>query len=342
MDFSRTDDELAVIELAAQICATASLQEPFDAALWARLGDAGLLGIAVPEADGGAGLGLDVLALVAEEIGRVAARAPVTALAALSTVATHGNPELRARLLPSAVAGTSVITAAWNEPFLADALAPRTRALPDGSGWVVTGEKTAVPLAREAAAVLVPATGPEGEPLLLVVDPADARLLDEQTSNGEPAATMLLDHTPADALSSDALRPAYDTRTLALCAAQLGHASAALRMAAAHTTTREQFGRPLATFQAVSVRLGRDWIDVEAMRSTLWQALHAPGAEQVATAAFWACEAGERVLSSAVHLHGGLGVDTDFPLHRWFLAAKGIELELGGAGRQLELLGRAL
>ncbi|HTL24842.1 MAG TPA: acyl-CoA dehydrogenase family protein, partial [Mycobacteriales bacterium] len=67
-----------------------------------------------------------------------------------------------------------------------------------------------------------------------------------------------------------------------------------------------------------------------------------PATEEVATAAFWACEAGERVASSAVHLHGGLGVDTDYPLHRWFLASKQVELALGGASRQLEVLGAAL
>jgi alkylation response protein AidB-like acyl-CoA dehydrogenase len=89
------------------------------------------------------------------------------------------------------------------------------------------------------------------------------------------------------------------------------------------------------------------WIDVEAMRLTLQQAVWRvdeglPAAEQTATAAFWAAEGVQRVTSSAVHLHGGLGVDVSFPLHRWFLAGKVDELGLGGALRSLERLGDLL
>jgi alkylation response protein AidB-like acyl-CoA dehydrogenase len=346
MDFSLTEDQLAARDLAAQLLADVDPKGPpgLDRALWSRLGGAGVLGLCLPEAEGGAGYGVTELSLVCEEVGRRLARVPLAvAVGAAAAVARFGSTELRERLLPGFVAGTEVLTAAWAEPFGTDPLQPRTR-LEDGE---LHGEKTAVPVAREATAVLVPATTDDGV-VLAVVATEGLELHDEETTAGEPAATLVLDGTrPLEVLPAEAAVLAYQWTTVALAATQVGIASEAMRRAADHTSTREQFGRPLATFQAVAVRLGNAYIDVEAIRSTTWQAAYRidaglPAAEQVATAAFWAAEAGERVASSAVHLHGGLGVDTDYPLHRWFLASKQVELALGGASWQLERLADAL
>ena len=344
MDFSVTDDQLSARDLAVQLLADVDPKSTtgFDTALWRRLGEAGLLGLCLPEADGGAGYGVTELALVCEEAGRRLAHVPLAvAVGAAGAVARYGDAELRARLLPGLVEGTAVLTGAWAEPFGSDPLRPRTR-LETG---LLHGEKTAVPLAREATAVVVPAMGPDGLVLAVV---EGGTLVDEETTSGEPAATLLLEGVaPLAVLPAEAAVLAHQWTTVALAATQVGIAAEALRRAADHTSTREQFGRPLATFQAVAVRLGNAYIDVEALRSVAWQAAYRidaglPAAEEVATAAFWACEAGERVASSAVHLHGGLGVDTDYPLHRWFLASKQVELALGGASRQLEVLGAAL
>ena len=346
MDFSFTEDQLAARDLATQLLADVEPKGPtgLDRALLARLGEAGLLGLCLPESDGGAGYGLTELCLVCEEAGRRLARVPLAlSVGAAAAVARHGSDALKERLLPGLVDGTHVLSAAWAEPFGTDPLRPRTRL----AGGVLTGKKTAVPLARDAAAVLVPATS-DGGLVLAVVDPGSATLVDEETTAGEPAATVLLEGVaPVEVLPADAAVLAYQWTTVALAATQVGIASEAMRRAADHTSTREQFGRPLATFQAVAVRLGNAYIDVEALRSVTWQAAYRvdaglPAAEQVATAAFWAAEAGERVASSAVHLHGGLGVDTDYPLHRFFLASKQIEVSLGGASRQLEVLADAL
>jgi len=349
MDFSFTDDQLSVRGLAAQLLADVDPKAApgLDRAVWARLGEAGLLGLSLPEADGGAGYGVTELALVCEEVGRRLARVPAAVAlgGAAAPVARFGSASLRERLLPGLVAGTEVLTAAWAEPFGTDPMRPRTRL----EGGVLHGEKTAVPLAREASAVVVPATGPDGLVLAVVAtDAPGVTLVDVETTSGEPAATLLLEGaTPLEVLPAEAAVLGYQWSTVALAATQVGIASEALRLAAEHTSTREQFGRPLATFQAVAVRLGNCYIDIEAMRSTTWQAAYAldagkPAAEQVATAAFWAAEGGERVAGSAVHLHGGLGVDTDYPLHRWFLASKQVELALGGASWQLERLADAL
>jgi alkylation response protein AidB-like acyl-CoA dehydrogenase len=350
MDFSLTDDQQSITDLAAQLLGDVDPKAApgFDRALWKRLGDAGVLGLSLPESAGGAGYGVTELVLATEQVGRTLAHVPLGLAVggAAMPLAAFASDALKDRLLPGFVAGETVLTAAYAEPFATDALRPRTRL----AGGVVTGEKTAVPLAREAAAVLVPAVDDNGGVCVAVVDPTatGVTLIDVETTAGEPAATMLLEGvTPLEVLPAEALAYGYQRAVVGLCGTQIGIAAEALRQAAAHTSTREQFGRPLATFQAVAVRLGNGYIDVEGIRSVTWQAAYLldagrPAAEQVATAAFWAAEGGERVAGSAVHLHGGLGVDTDYPLHRWFLASKQVEVQLGGASWQLEQLANAL
>jgi alkylation response protein AidB-like acyl-CoA dehydrogenase len=134
---------------------------------------------------------------------------------------------------------------------------------------------------------------------------------------------------------------------LGLCALQVGVVERALRLTAEYTSKREQFGKPLATFQAVGQRAADAYIDVEAIRWTTWQAAWRlgagePAAPEIAIAKFWAAEAGHRVVYAAQHLHGGIGLDLDYPLHRYFLWSKQIELSLGSATRQLERLAMLL
>ena len=138
----------------------------------------------------------------------------------------------------------------------------------------------------------------------------------------------------------------YTRALVGLCAIQLGVAERALRIAAAYTTQREQFGRPIGSFQAVQQRLADAFIDVEAIRWTTWHAAwliaHERPADRAARIAkFWAAEAGARVAASAQHVHGGIGIDTTYPLHRYFLWAKHNELALGSATAQLARLGNA-
>ena len=135
--------------------------------------------------------------------------------------------------------------------------------------------------------------------------------------------------------------------TAALCAITVGVCEEAVRMTAEYTKTREQFDRPIATFQAVGQRAADAYIDTEAIRLTAWQAVwrlaeELPAAAEVAVAKFWAAEGGQRVVHAAQHLHGGMGVDRDYPLHRYFLWAKVLELSLGGTTPQLLKLGKIL
>ena len=135
--------------------------------------------------------------------------------------------------------------------------------------------------------------------------------------------------------------------TLGRSAYQLGVLERGLQMTAEYARTREQFDRPIGSFQAVGQRLADGYIDVKGLRLTLTQAAwkvaeDIPAEIDVASAAFWAADAGHRVAHTIVHVHGGVGVDTDHPVHRYFLAAKETEFALGGATGQLRQIGREL
>jgi 3-oxocholest-4-en-26-oyl-CoA dehydrogenase beta subunit len=135
--------------------------------------------------------------------------------------------------------------------------------------------------------------------------------------------------------------------TVGLCALQLGVCERAVELTAGYARERVQFGRPIGTFQAVSQRLADAWIDVEAIRLTMWQAAWRLGAglpteTTIATAKFWAAEAGHRVAHTAVHVHGGVGIDSSYLLNRYFAAAKHYEFSLGGSTTQLRHIGAEL
>jgi alkylation response protein AidB-like acyl-CoA dehydrogenase len=138
-----------------------------------------------------------------------------------------------------------------------------------------------------------------------------------------------------------------DRALLGLCALELGVVERALRITAQYTTERKQFDRPIGSFQAVQQRAANAWIDVEAIRLTTWQVawrLDAglPARDEVRMAKFWASEAGHRITYAAQHLHGGIGVDVDYPIHRYYLWSKTLELTLGSAARHLAALGDAI
>ena len=103
---------------------------------------------------------------------------------------------------------------------------------------------------------------------------------------------------------------------------------------------RQQFGRPIGTFQAVQHRLADCYIDIEALRSTYLRAVWAldqelPATAEVLAAKWWAAQAGHRVTHAVQHVHGGLGADVEYPVHAFFLYAKQLEMTLGGATQPL-------
>jgi alkylation response protein AidB-like acyl-CoA dehydrogenase len=236
---------------------------------------------------------------------------------------------------------TIVVPAIGTDGWTAGVTAQRA-----GDGWALSGTQLAVAWAREASHAVVAARAEDGTDVLALVDLSTAALEDEVVSSHEPHATVTLDGARGVELATGpaALEDALARLTLLQCSYAVGVAEQSLHIAARHVSTREQFGKPLATFQTITYQVADCWIDVEAMRLTTQQAVWRldqglPSGEQTAIAAFWGAEGVQRVVGKAVHLHGGLGVDVSYPLHKWFLIGKVVELSLGGAQRSLERLG---
>ena len=324
---------------------------------WQKLATAGLLGVPLPEDVGGGGFGLVEACLVLEQIGRTVAPLPYlqTVVGAAMTIDAFGTPAQRKALLPRVVDGSLVLAVAFGEfgDELATAL-PETKATRDDAGWKLDGAKHLVPMAHVADRLLVSArTGPNACGVFLVDRTAPGVALETtETTARERRSTVRLAGVPvaaADVLGApDAGREivAATTRRLlaGLCATQAGVSAEALKLTAAHVSEREQFGQKIATFQAVAQRAADAYIDVEAVTLTARQAawLLANGRsadEALHTAKFWAAEGGFRVAHAAQHLHGGIGVDTEYALFRYFRLTRQIELTLGGAAVHLKELG---
>ncbi|QIX25633.1 acyl-CoA/acyl-ACP dehydrogenase [Nocardioides sp. JQ2195] len=366
MDFSLDDDLLSLADLAKEIlddlASTDRVREVettesrTDDKLWDALARAGFLGLTVPEEHDGAGLGLDALCVVLEEQGRHVAPVPLwsAGIAALA-VARFGSPQQQSDLLPGAASGESRLTLALEEYDGADPAAPLARAVADGDGWRLTGVKAVVPTLPGARRILVSATADSG-PGLFLVDPAAAGLSTtlSDTTMHDLAAELVLDNTPAAALGvpgDEALSVTLRMAALALAAVQVGVADGAMRLAASYLSEREQFGRPLGSFQAVQHQLADCWIDIDAMRVTLWQALASDADDPTGTdplrvaercgwvAKWWCDKGGLDVVHRTQHVHGGIGIDLDYPVHRHFLWGKQISSTLGGEHAALAALG---
>ncbi len=369
MDFAFDETQTAVAGLARKIFksrvtpksleATEAPAEAIDRALWAELGAAGLLGTALPEEVGGSGYGLLELCALLEEAG--ASLAPVPLWSALLVgampIVRFGTVEQRERLLVGLAAGDTVLTGALLEAGSSDVLRPEATARRDGDGWSIRGEKICVPAAEASTRIVVPARTSDDAVGVFLVDPrGDGVTLERQvlTTNTvhhrlglddvRVAATDVLGDPTRGAEVLEWLVP---RALVGLCALELGIVESVLRRTAEYTASRHQFDRPIATFQAVSQRAGDAYIDVEAIRVATWQAAWRlseglPASRSVAIAKFFAAEAGHRVVYTAQHLHGGLGFDVDYPLYRYYLHSKQIELTLGSASTWLARLGAEL
>ena len=365
MDFTTTEDQQALVGLATQILNERSTQKHldsldeqgiwFDAELWKQLADAGIVGASLKEDVGGGGLGFTELALLLEQVGAHVAQIPLfeTVLTAALPIDHFGTEEQRQRDLPGVVAGTTLLTAALVESGRDDLRRPTTTATLTGSAYTVSGTKTNVAYADKAKRILVPATTQDGTVLLLVEPTAEGVTLRKGTAtNGLPVFEVELTDAQAEVLvgpdnGADALGWILDRALTGLAATALGVSGKALKLSATYTTHREQFGRAIATFQAVGHRLADAYIDVEAMRLTTLQAIWLldeglPGRDEAQIAKWWASEGGHRVAHAAQHVHGGVGIDIDYELPRFFRWSKHIEFSLGSAQAQLLSLGATL
>ncbi|MFF2700160.1 acyl-CoA dehydrogenase family protein [Streptomyces cyaneofuscatus] len=381
MDFTFTEEQQAAVEAARAVFSgvtpdsvpspaltPGAVAEDIDRRLWGELAGSDLLGLTLPEEYGGAGLDPVALFLVLRESAKVLARVPLLESCAVAmAVERYGESGLAAELLPRAVRGELVLTAGANgrtghDPAeLAVTARPEgTGAAPSGrapSGWVLDGVQSAVPWAQVADRIAVPAHTGEGRAVLALVDPSrqGVTLADQVSTSGERLAEVRLDGVRVEARELIAAPGAWewlrDLLTTGTCALALGLGERVLAMTAEYTGKREQFGFPVATFQAVAVQAADRYIDLRAMEVTLWQAAWRistgaggplPPAGDIAVAKIWASDGVRRIVQTAQHLHGGFGADTDYPLHRFHAWAKQIELSLGPAAAHEEALGDLL
>jgi alkylation response protein AidB-like acyl-CoA dehydrogenase len=348
MDFSLSADQEALRDLARQVLAdwcrpehlkaVAATESAVDLDLWRTMAATGLVGVGLPETVGGGGLGFLEVCVVLEEMARAAAPVPAFAVMALAApaLARFGGD----RHLDGVAAGDHIVTAALHEPA-GDVRRPGARA----EGGRLTGVKVCVASGPLADTFVVSAV--DGLHVV-AADAAGVTIEREDTTTGIPEARVSFEDAPAAALAGpEGLDWLLDRATAAQCVMMAGICDAAVRLTADYAKERVQFERPIATFQAVGQRVADARIDAEGVRLTAWQAAWRlaaglPAAEHVAAAKFWAAEGGQRVVHAAQHVHGGVGVDRDYPLHRYFLAAKQLELHLGGATASLVRLGRML
>ncbi len=369
MDFELGEEEQAIRDLTAQVLDDMSSHERLkalaaggdhvDRKAWAALAATGVVGASIPEAHGGLGLGFLATAVALEEVGRRASPVPLltTAVMGAMPVAAFGTEDQREAWLPGMADGSVLACAALAEDGTAP-VEPTTAARSHNGGFVLDGTKVLVAGGLDADVSLVPARLDDSAVGVFIV-PTGAEGLERipvGVTTGRPEARLELSgvHVDAGALlgagtvdGTEIVRSIERHANVGLCMTMSGAARAAIELAADYTKQRHQFDRPIATFQAVSQRAGDSYIDAEAIWLTAYQAawrLSAglPADREIAIAKYWACEGGFRVVHAAVHVHGGVGVDRDYPLHRHFLAARHMELTLGHAEEQLADLGRLI
>ena len=374
MNFDFSESQEAVAALAEQVFSGSAgadrvavverTADRFDRELWAALAASDLLGVAIGQEHGGLGLGMVETALVLREQGRRVAPVPLwpTLVLGAMPIAEFGNQTLRDRWLGAVASGQAVLTGALSEWGADDAYSPSVTAarLPGGS-WELNGSKPAVPAAGLADAVLV-STRIAGEDDSLAVFVVDLDADGVEVELSETTSREI--HGELDLRSAvvgeDARLDGADGRSIiewtlvraqvAVAAVAVGCCEEATAMAAAYTSQREQFGRPLSTNQGVAMRAADCYIDTDCMRATLLQAAWlidegrsaAEIADAAAVAKWWSADAGQRVVHATQHLHGGMGADVDYPVHRYFLWVKQLENTFGGGSRQLAAIGRTL
>ncbi len=349
MDFQYTEEQQALADLAEQIISDqidhASLRaleadgDRVHQPTWQALATAGVLAALLPESAGGAGVGMVGVGAVLEAVGRHAAAVPLYPTIVLGglPIAEFGTTEQKA-LLPKIAAGELVVSAALADVGSVEATTEH----------VLSGTANFVPSGLDAQMVLVPASGGV---YLVDTSLSGLEVVEMKTTSGYSEGRLVFDNlqlTDADLLggSVDSSQHQWmrERAEVALCALTTGICEGALSLLGDYAKQREQFNRVIASFQAVSQRAGDSYIDTEAVRLTARSAaFHVDAGHDaegsIAIARWWAAEAGHRVVHAATHIHGGVGVDRDYPLHRHFLMSRQLELTLGNSEEQLETLG---
>ena len=327
------------------------LEQRLDRDLWGKLIEADILSTASPESLGGGGFGVLEQVAVLVALGRQLAAVPYLESVVLGAgaLAKFGSESLQQEWATPAINGEQILTVALDGEMGEGPV--QARAV--GDAYKLTGSRTQVGYGPVADAFLVPAETDSGTKVFLIAkDDAGVTVTSLDTTGHGSVGHLELQGVEAARVvggdEGDAVVAWLTTHgTLGRSAYQLGVLERALELTSEYAREREQFDRPIGSFQAVSSRLADGYIDVKGLRLTLTQAAwrlseDLPADVEVHTAAFWAADAGHRVAHTTVHVHGGVGVDLDHPVHRYFLAAKQTEFAVGSATGQLLRIGREL
>ena len=362
MDFSPSPEAKELVDLVGQLCTAHAPEESLaeldarfgpgtetagttrDTArihtgLWHAMRSSGVIQALAPATAGGEDLGYGAAALVFHELGKRLSAVPLdTALIGAQLCGAAQHPQAQTLATgEQIVAAPDIVTGVHNPAA--------------GGGTEV--HLPAVAWAPIADVLCIPGAGS----LLTCALPADNVTINRLVPVDFSCSAQV--SVPRAALTTVELDPAHLElaqlrQRLQWAAYQWGVLDEALQRTARYASERVQFGRPIGTFQAVSSRLADGLIDVDAVRLSVLRAAseldNCRDAQEasdtarnaVAAAHFWACEAGHRVAHTAVHVHGGTGLDRSEPVHRYFLAAKAGEFRGGGAQAQLIEMGRLL
>jgi len=363
MDFALTEEQQAIVGLSAQIltdrCTQEHLKEVeagtewFDRETWLELAKSELLGIALPEAVGGGGFGFLEACLVLQEAGRNVAPLPLwSTFVGAAAIAEFGSASAIEAAIPSVIDGRHPIALALSE--IAAPLSAPALLVDDLNGDVVlNGSKTNVAYAHVAGSMIVTGAGTDGTLRAFVVatNAPGLRIERQDTFNHEPRCEVSFTDVSVGAANElrgeNVVSWIVDRGVVAVCALAAGVADGGMKITASYVSTRQQFDRPIGSFQAVGHRMADCFVDVEAMKLSMLLAgsrlaQGKPADKDVAVAKYWASYSGSRVGHAGLHLHGGISIDLDYPIHRHFLWAKELELTLEGAAPQLAHLGSML
>ncbi|MGH8434516.1 MAG: acyl-CoA dehydrogenase family protein [Pseudomonas sp.] len=356
MDFQFSEDQRAIAEMAGSLmsdyCTDERLREwdlagqPYMHGLWTACVETGLQALAIPEVAGGSGLGMTELMLLLEAQGRALGQVPLWRhQLAAATLAQFGSEAL-APWAEQAASASVLLSLSLDG--LGSAHGIELQAQPDADGWRLDGRVAAVALAEQSAAALVLAQV-EGQPRLVLLDLSHAGIttVPGVMTHGEALADLQVQGVTLGAsqvLPQAALEWLEPRAIAALAALQLGVSAEQIRRSVEYVSERKQFERSIGSFQAVQMSMADAHVALEALRSALWQLCYRldaglPAPSEALATAWLACEAGHRIGHNAQHVHGGIGVDLTYPMHRFLYWSRALSSALGGSAASLERLG---
>jgi len=377
MDFDLTDEQKLIRETARSFTDNEIVDrarendrnEHFDLELVAQLAEQGYLGAIVPRDYGGAGLDYLTYGLIVEEVGRgdSAMRTVISVQTSLvcSAILRWGTEEQKQRYLPKLCSGEWLGCFGLTEPDTgSDAANQRTRAREaDGGGWVINGNKMWISMGNHARLALIfaqtdPALGHKGIACFLVETDQDGfrpqPIHHKMGLRGSDTAEIALDdvHVDEDGMLGDVgdgfkvAMTSLDSGRYSVAAGCVGICQGCVEHSVAYAKERQQFGRPIASFQLVQAMIADMILQTDAARMLVWRAGYlkdsgTPNTTETSIAKLYATEAAVECANTAIQVHGGSGYVDDHPVERYFRDVRVTTLYEGTSQIQKLIIGRA-